>query len=120
MSKNTHQYKKNNTLDQRINESTKILAKYPLKIPVIVEPTTKTKKTVPIDKTKFLVPADLTLAQFVSIIRKRVEMKSEQAIFLFFNGQIFPISSHMSDIYSKAKDEDNFLYCTYSVESTFG
>lgn len=36
-----------------------------------------------IDKRKYLVPSDITVAQFMWIIRKRIQLPSEKAIFLF-------------------------------------
>ena len=36
-----------------------------------------------IDKRKFLVPNDISVAQFMWIIRKRIQLPSEKAIFLF-------------------------------------
>ena len=38
---------------------------------------------VDIDKRKYLVPSDITVAQFMWIIRKRIQLPSEKAIFLF-------------------------------------
>lgn len=40
---------------------------------------------VDIDKRKYLVPADITVAQFMWIIRKRIQLPSEKAIFLFID-----------------------------------
>lgn len=42
------------------------------------------------------------------------------AIFVFVNNTLPPASSLMSQIYNDHKDEDGFLYVTYSGESTFG
>ena len=41
-----------------------------------------------IDKRKFLVPNDITIAQFMWIIRKRIQLAPEKAIFLFVNKTI--------------------------------
>lgn len=46
---------------------------------------------VDIDKRKFLVPSDISVAQFMWIIRKRIQLPSEKAIFLFV-GKILPQS----------------------------
>lgn len=42
-----------------------------------------------IDKKKYLVPADLTVGQFVYVIRKRIKLSPEKAIFIFVN-EILP------------------------------
>ena len=49
------------------------------------------KTSIPdIDKKKYLVPADLTVGQFVYVIRKRIELPPEKAIFIFVNNQMPP------------------------------
>jgi GABA(A) receptor-associated protein len=114
-------FKQNHSLYERINESNRIINKYPGRIPIICERSNAAKKDCPdIDKNKYLVPYDLTIGQFMYVIRKRLQIHSEKAIFLLING-VFPSSSTMmSYLYNKHKDEDNFLYITYSFENTFG
>ena len=73
-----------------------------------------------IDKRKFLVPADLTVAQFMYIIRKRIQLPPEKAMFLFVNKVLPTTSSTMGSIYDEHKDPDGFLYISYSGENTFG
>lgn len=38
-----------------------------------------------IDKKKYLVPCDLTVGQFVYVIRKRIKLQPEKGIFIFVN-----------------------------------
>ncbi|KAK9769633.1 putative Autophagy-related protein [Seiridium cardinale] len=73
-----------------------------------------------IDKKKYLVPADLTVGQFVYVIRKRIKLSPEKAIFIFVDEVLPPTAALMSSIYEEHKDEDGFLYITYSGENTFG
>ena len=96
-----------------------ILQKYPDRIPVIVEKA-KNSDIVEMDKKKFLVPKDLTVGQFVYVIRKRIRLSSEQAIFIFINGTLPATSSLMSKVYEDHKDQSGFLMVVYSGESTFG
>ena len=97
----------------------RIRAKYPDRIPVICEKAEKTD--IPdIDKKKYLVPADLTIGQFVYVIRKRIELPPEKAIFVFIDNVLPPTASLMSAIYEEQKDDDGFLYITYSAENTLG
>ena len=74
-----------------------------------------------IDKKKYLVPADLTVGQFVYVIRKRIKLSPEKAIFIFVDEVLPPTAALMSSIYEGHKDEDGFLYITYvlSAASTF-
>ena len=73
-----------------------------------------------IDKKKYLVPSDLTVGQFVYVIRKRIKLSPEKAIFIFVNNVLPPTAALMSSVYEAHKDEDGFLYVTYSGENTFG
>lgn len=56
-------------LAARMEEVQGIRTKFPNKLPVIVERYHKEKTLPPLDKTKFLVPQEITMAQFVAIIR---------------------------------------------------
>lgn len=112
-------FKSAHTFEQRKREAERILAKYPDRIPIIVE--NAPKSNIPeIDKHKYLVPADLTVGQFVYVIRKRIRLEAEQALFVFINGEIPQTITLMSDLYEKHKDVDNFLYFLIHGESTFG
>jgi len=73
-----------------------------------------------IDKKKYLVPSDLTVGQFHYVIRKRIKLAPEKALFLFCSNSIPPNAALMSTVYEEQKDEDGFLYVQYSGESTFG
>jgi GABA(A) receptor-associated protein len=112
-------FKGNFDFNQRLNESSKIMVKYPSRIPIIVE---KFKDCTlnDIDKTKYLVPKDLNMNQFVYVIRKRIKLEPSQSIFLMVNGQLCPSNMPISSIYEDLSDEDGFLYITYTSENTFG
>lgn len=60
------------------------------------------------------------MGQFIYVIRKRIKLPPERAIFLFVDNMIPSTSSLMSVVYEVQKDEDGFLYITYSGENTFG
>ena len=106
---------------KRLNEANRVLEKYPDRIPIIVERNTISSNNLPIiDKKKFLVPKDLTVGQFVYVIRKRIKLQPEKAIFLMIKSLLPPTSMLLFDLYSEHKHEDNFLYVTYTSENTFG
>ncbi|GMJ15295.1 AUTOPHAGY-RELATED 8A, AUTOPHAGY 8A [Hibiscus trionum] len=108
-----------NSLEKRQGEVARIRSKYPDRIPVIIEKSEKSM--VPdIDKNKYLVAADSSVGQFVFVIRKRIKLSAEEAIFVFVNNTLPPTAALMSAIYEENKDEDGFLYMTYSGENTFG
>ncbi|CAL5344513.1 unnamed protein product [Camellia sinensis] len=112
-------FKVDNPLERRQAESTRIREKYPERIPIIVEKVERSD--IPdIDKKKYLVPADLTVGQFVYVVRKRIKLSAEKAIFIFVKNTLPPTAALMSSIYEENQDEDGFLYMTYSGENTFG
>lgn len=103
-----------NQLDKRKTESDRIRQKYTDRIPCIVSKSEKSD--VPqIDKTKYLVPCDLTVGQFVYVIRKRINLPPEKAIFVFVNNVLPPSSCLMSLLYEEHRDEDGFLYITWVI-----
>uniref|UniRef100_A0A1J3D664 Autophagy-related protein n=1 Tax=Noccaea caerulescens TaxID=107243 RepID=A0A1J3D664_NOCCA len=116
---NKSSFKQDHDSEKRKAEALRIREKYPDRVPVIVEKAEQSD--VPnIDKKKYLVPADLTVGQFVYVIRKRVQLSAEKAIFIFVDNVLPPAGAMMSSIYDEKKDEDGFLYVTYSGENTFG
>ena len=104
---------------QRYSEAKRILRKYPDRIPVIAELSHNSSLT--LDKTKYLVPCDLSVGQFIYVIRKRLNLPPEKAIFLFTeNNTLPPTGSLMSNVYEYYRDTDLFLYFIISEESVFG
>ena len=112
-------FQKKFDLETRIKESTRIKEKYPNKLPVIVEQH-KSSTIKKIEKSKFLVPEELTVAQLLVIIRKRLELDSTQAIYIFSKNTLPPTTQTISSLYSENKDEDGFLYLKYCNENVFG
>lgn len=111
--------KKKLSFQKRLEESTRIMDKYPNRIPIYVYK--GNNSLIPdIDRKKYLVPHDLTIGQFMHVIRKRMSLNHEVAIYLFINGMIPASSNLLISIYNEHKDDDGFLYITYSGESTFG
>lgn len=113
-------FKQLHTEENRIEESRKIREKYPERIPIIVERSESCREIPDIDKHKFLVPQDLTMGQFVYVIRKRIKLMPEKSIFFFINNTMPPTSGVLSSIYNTHKNIDGFLYITYSSENVFG
>lgn len=52
-----------------------------------------------LDKKKYLVPSDLTVGQFYFLIRKRISLRPEDALFFFVNNVIPPTSATMGSLY---------------------
>ena len=54
------------------------------------------------------------------MIRKLLNLKSEKSLFLFVEGNALPCSYTIEKVYDIYKDNDYFLYVTYTFENTFG
>lgn len=111
----------NHSFDKRISESQKIRAKYPGRVPIICEKDPRSFDIPDIDRKKYLVPEDLSIANFMYVIRKRIKIRPDKSIYLFIDNHIMPATAQLiSILYNDYKNEDGFLYITYAGESTFG
>ena len=109
---------KNRPLEKRVEESDRILNRYPDRIPIIVE--RYNQKTPELTKYKFLVPKDASLSMLICHVKNRIKLNQIESIFLFANGNIYNPSTSLQEIYDSEKNEDRFLYFVYSTENTFG
>ena len=119
-------YKKNTLLKDRINDSTRILKKYPNHVPIIVECCEDINKV--LKRRKFLVPGELFVSHLLYSIRKQItDENSSKAIFIF-SDKILLCSTHLlSVVYNEYKIRnkindscDNFMYIYLQYENTFG
>lgn len=109
------------TVEDRKRLCEKYAVKYPDRVPVIID-RADTKVTI-LGKNKYLVPKDLPLASFHKIIRKRIQLSAEEALFIFVEGAnvIAPATETMADLQTKYQNQDDgLLYLLYSKEDTFG
>ncbi len=104
-------------LASRIEEVQGIRSKFPNKVPVIVERFHKERNLPQLDKTKFLVPQELTMSQFVTIIRNRMSLNATQAFYLLIEDKgIASMSMTLAELYDKKKNTDGFLYMSYASQ----
>ncbi|KAM3931233.1 microtubule-associated protein 1 light chain 3 gamma [Leptodactylus fuscus] len=114
-------FKQRKSIETRKSEVIGIKAKYPTKVPVIVERYQKEKYLPLLYKTKFLVPHDLSMSRFVNLIRNRMDLSATQALYILVNEKnLVSMSLTMSELYRDNKDEDGFLYMTYASQEMFG
>jgi len=113
-------FKTTHTFEVRCQEASRVLYKYPGRIPVICEKNAKNTDIGNLDKNKYLVPFDLNCGQFIYTIRQRLKLPAEKGIFLSINGIIPSVTDTMGSLYNRYKDQDNFLYVTYAGENVFG
>lgn len=68
-----------------------------------------------LDKKKYLVPSDLTVGQFYFLIRKRIYLRPEDALFFFVNNVIPPTSATMGSLYQVWACIANWLDLSNSI-----
>lgn len=112
-------FKQNHTEHVRKSESSRMKAKYEERVPVVVQ-LHQPLATDANDCDKFLVPKDLSLGQFLTVLRKRKHLRAEQSIYIIVNNMVPPSTMLMGTIYDNHADEDGFLYVFYAFENTFG
>ena len=96
----------------------RLLAQHPNRVPVHIE---RSGTNIPdIDRHKYLVPDEMTVGQFVVLIRKRVSLKPYQGMFVFVNDTMVPNTMNMGEVYTNHASSDRMLYMKYSGENVFG
>ncbi|CAB1337532.1 unnamed protein product [Coregonus sp. 'balchen'] len=114
-------FKQRKCLATRKHEVFSIRTKFPNKLPVIVERYLREKTLPLLNKTKFLVPFELTLGQFLCLLRSKIDLESTQALYLLVSERSMScMSSSMGEVYSQYSDPDGFLYITYASQDMFG
>jgi hypothetical protein len=97
-----------------------IKTKYPEYIPIVLR--TKSKSNIKLNKIKYLVGEDITVVQFLSIIRKKIhDFNKSDSIFLFINNTLPVQHNTLGNLYKQYKDIDtHMLFVTVCKENTFG
>jgi len=95
--------------------------RFPTKIPIIVQRFSKENHLPQLDKSKFLVPQEITMSQFLTIIRNRMRITSTQSLYLLVNNRsMISLSLTLAEVYSEYAGADGFLYVTYASQEVFG
>ncbi|KAG6484854.1 hypothetical protein ZIOFF_053379 [Zingiber officinale] len=105
--------------EERLQESKEMVAKYPDRVPVIVEKFSGSNLP-ELEKKKYLVPRDMSVGQFIHVLSRRLRLAAGKALFVFVNNTLPQTAAIMDSMYESYKDEDGFLYMCYSSEKTFG
>lgn len=114
-------FKQRRSFEARKLEVENIRKKFPTKIPVIVERYQREAILPVIEKSKFLVPQELTMMNFAIIIKNRLGIPNSRAFYFVINNQSMASTSRtICEVYKEHKDEDGFLYMTYASQEMFG
>jgi len=114
------------SFDIRKAECERVREKHPNKIPIVCEIHPKdiikqnTNHHQPLIKSKYLVNEDFTIAQFTQVIRGKMKLDKNVAIFIIVCGQMVSSSQTIRTLYARYRNSDGFLYITYCFENVFG
>eukprot|EP01091_Cochliopodium_minus_P014550 TRINITY_DN4959_c0_g1_i3.p1 TRINITY_DN4959_c0_g1~~TRINITY_DN4959_c0_g1_i3.p1 ORF type:complete len:120 (-),score=26.82 TRINITY_DN4959_c0_g1_i3:99-458(-) len=113
-------FKEQHNFESRLDIANKIKMQYPQRVPVIVEKAPNSRAP-EIEKKKFLAPRDITVAKFLTEIKRHIKLSHQESLYIFVSNNVIPQgSASMHQLYEQHKDPDGFLYITYSSENTFG
>jgi GABA(A) receptor-associated protein len=126
-------FKKKYSLDERKNITIKILEKYEDKCPIYLsidkEILSNIDSMFKKNINRYIVTSNLTLTQFLSILRKKINFSQNESLTLFveiyndkkiINSILAPLTSSIGSIYNNYKDEDGFIYLKIVKENVFG
>lgn len=94
---------------------------YKDRVPIVI--TKSLESTLPeLVKTKYLVPKQMKIGEFILLIRRKIKVESYQAIFIFTKNENYtpPSNMLMNDLYLRYKSNDDYLHLNYRKENTFG
>ncbi|CAD6195155.1 unnamed protein product [Caenorhabditis auriculariae] len=114
-------FKERRPFHERQKDVLEIRRQQPNKVPVIIERFDGERSLPLMDRCKFLVPDHITVAELMSIVRRRLQLHPQQAFFLLVNEKSMVSNSMtMSQLYQMDKDSDGFVYMVYTSQPAFG
>jgi GABA(A) receptor-associated protein len=120
-SPNNKSFRETHPFEKRKEECTRVLQKFPDRIPVIIEKDTRCRSLFQLSKTKYLIPKELNINQLLFVLRKRIKLNHTESLFLFLeDNTLVPSSYNLEDVYQNNKSPDGFLYLTVTQQETFG
>jgi hypothetical protein len=110
------------SFEDRKKRSNSLLLKFPDKIPVILEKSSRDKYLPKMDKTKLLVAHDMTISNVLQLLKINLTIKETTSIYIMVSNKNVMLSGSQSinSIYKEHKHEDGFLYLEYCTENVFG
>ena len=108
------------SLEERIQESSKLMKKWTGRIPIVVEK--QHNCSLPEgSKKKYVVLPSQTIHLFMERMRRSIRLSESSALFLFVNETVMVTGDQIFGVlYEKYKDEDGFLYLKFSDQEVKG
>jgi GABA(A) receptor-associated protein len=96
--------------------------KHPDRVPIYLKKASCcTNKRIPDFNMKMLVQKDMSVAEFLVILRRKIKLTSHDALYLFVGNTIPPATMHFAMLDNMYRDPStNALSIEYAGEATFG
>lgn len=101
-------------MDSQENQLLMLLKKYPDRKAAVITPSKKSKLP-ELKKNKFLLPNEMQIGNILSIIRKEIFLKPQEALFLLINNKLVSNTATVSEVF-----EGEIIKIEYTIENTFG
>ena len=110
------------------HQADEMMRKYEDRLPVWIERNEScTRKDIKsVVKHKYLTPKALRCAELLAVVRRRIDLSPQVALFLFVSAGkdggmiLLPSSWTVEEAWTHYKSPDNFLRIKYDAENTFG
>ena len=113
-------YQAEKTFEERLQETRKVTQKWPGRVPIIIEPVKETQRA-KLNKPKILCVGGCTVQHFLGVIRKKMKLPKDSALFLFLNGtELITGDSIIGELYQSKKADDGYLYFKASEQEVMG
>ncbi len=116
-------YHKTLSFYTREKESKNIIEQNPNKVPIICLKDPKSNLT-ETKKTKYLLDKNFTISQFTALIKTKLKLNSNEALFLVAKkgnkSNALAGDVPMSQVYEEFKEKDGFLYIFYTSKEIWG
>lgn len=95
--------------------------KFPDRVPIVLMHRPGVwDSTLRLEKEKYLIPRDYLWQHFQRLIRRKINLRSEQSMFFFVNNRLPSPSETIGQIDARDGDQHGYLSCIYGAENTFG
>jgi hypothetical protein len=124
-------FRKRFKFEERKEITDKILGKYEEKCPLYLSFDSQLNLKSLKNYNRYIVTNNLTLSQFLMIVKKKINFDSTESLTLFIeiydknssnikDTIVAPLSSSIASIYDMNKNDDGFLYMRLVKENVFG
>ena len=110
------------SFERRVRQTDMMCTRYPDKVPVMLGEHRDAGNQPSLKKKKFMIPRNVTCAQFIVMIRERIQLQPTQTLFFMTVPKHHLIcgTTTIGELYDKEKNDDGFLYVVYALEHSFG